>query len=88
MGKVWLLTHAMEESETGHNGNAPHDVLHRLVQEGGMQERDEKGLKQKENPACIKGTLCNRIPTHDTTPPYFLHNVGQAHVKEPGEVVF
>ena len=30
--------HAMEESEMDYNGKAPHDVLHRLVQEDGMQE--------------------------------------------------
>lgn len=55
MGKILLLTHATEESETGRNGNAPHDVLHQSVQEGGMQERDEKGLKKKENPTRVRG---------------------------------
>ena len=55
-GKVLLLTHAMEESETGHNGNAPHDVSHQSAQEGGMQERDEKGLKKNENPTWVRGT--------------------------------
>lgn len=49
MGEVSILTRAMEGSETDHNGNALHDVLHRLVQEDGMQERDEEGLKKKES---------------------------------------
>lgn len=30
-----------------HNGNALHDVLHQLVQEDEMQEKDEEGLKKK-----------------------------------------
>ena len=47
----------MEGSETDRNGNGPHGVLHRLVQEDGMQERDEEGLEKKESTACINGTL-------------------------------
>lgn len=47
---VLILTHAVEESETDHNGNAPHDVWHRLAQEGGMQETGEEGLKKKVRP--------------------------------------
>lgn len=68
MGKGLLLTRAVEELEMGRNGNAPRDVSHRLVQEGGMQGRDEKGLKQKENPACIKATL--ETEPQPTTPPH------------------
>lgn len=37
----------MEELEMGRNGNAPHDVLHRLAQEDGMRETGEEGLKKK-----------------------------------------
>ena len=47
----------MEEWETDHNGNAPRDVLHRLAQEDGMQEKGEEGLKKKERLNCIKGKL-------------------------------
>lgn len=54
-GKALLLTHVVEESGTGHSGNGPRDASRRSVREGGTQERDEKGLKQKENPACMKG---------------------------------
>lgn len=47
----------MEELEMDHNGNAPRDVLHRLAQEDGMQEKGEEGLKKKERLNCIKGKL-------------------------------
>lgn len=40
----------MEELEMDRNGNAPHDVLHRLAQEDGMQETGEAGLKKKVQP--------------------------------------
>ena len=57
MGKVVILTHATEGSEMDHNGNGPRGVWHQLVQEDGMQERDEEGLKRKESPTCISRTL-------------------------------
>lgn len=66
-GKVVILTRAMEGSETDRNGNGPRGVLHRLVREDGMQERDEEGLKKKESTACINGTLWNGMPIHETT---------------------
>lgn len=30
-----------------HNGSVPHDVLHQLVQEGGMLEKGEEDLKKQ-----------------------------------------
>lgn len=46
-GEHWILTHAEEEWEMVHNGSVPHDVLHQLVQEGGMLEKGEEDLKKQ-----------------------------------------
>lgn len=72
----------MEESETGHNGNAPHGVLHRLAQEDGTQERGEEGLKKKESPTCIKGALADKIPVHTATPLLCLQDACPAYLKD------